>query len=786
MTSLITVSIYQNLLRLNIFRFKISMLLLKLVPITIITFWVSQALATDSVRILAVHAYSEEYPWTKGQHEGFVKTLKQSLSTSPIIKTEYLDTKRVFFDPDYAERYGKFIRNKYQDLQPDAIYVTDDNGLIFGLNTLPEIFPDTPLFFSGVNDYSVLKKMNPERETGVFEKKEIGPNLNLLQKLFGDIEKVFVVGDNSNTYHAIKHELQQEFALRKHMNVHYLEDNRLNVILTHLREAKPAIVLLTTLGALKNTKGQTVSLEEAIAQIVNSGAEVVISMEDAYLFDGILGGYVTSGVAQGSAAASLLLSYLNGASMTSLTPKIISPNEYIFDDRVLEALNLTLPVSIAETAKVLNPRQSFYQRNRNTIFAIIIFLVVSLLTVSLLYAKIISIKNKKLNQQSVRLTKQGKLLQESEEKYRLLFERSEDPMMVIYNNEFVLANNAVVSMLGYETPAQVLHMHPSKLSPKLQSDGSSSVEKANDMMQQGYRQGYHRFEWQHLKKNGSTLDIEISLTRIPYGEENALFCVWRDMSVQKNAEKLKLEKEIAETANKTKSEFLANMSHELRTPMHGIMGFVNIALNKSEQLTIQDTLKYFRNIKTSAERLLSLLNDLLDLSKLDAGKMIMEYSLNSLQAVAKSCISEQQARLLEFDKKAVWDPESISGDGQFDPIRIGQVITNLLSNALKYTPAGTNIMFLIASAELDVDDATKVPALLFSVRDYGEGVPDREFELIFDKFSQSSFTKSNAGGTGLGLPICKELISAHKGKIWVENHPEGGAIFKFIIPVTQT
>lgn len=774
-----------NLSRLIIFYLKINRLFIRFAPAFFVIFWACHAMAADSVRILAVHAYSQEYPWTKGQHEGFVDAVSRGITTSPIIKTEYLDTKRVIFDAVYAEHYAKFIREKYQTFQPDAIYVTDDNGLIFGLNALAKIFPDTPLFFSGVNDYFVLTKLDPGRQTGVFEKKEIGPNLELLQKLFGDIRDIVVIGDNSNTYQAIKHELQQALSKRNDLHVNYIADKHLETILTRLRAIERPIVLLTTLGAIINAEGETLNLENTIAQITQSDAAVIISMEDAYLYDGILGGYVTSGVAQGGAAASLLLSYLQGTPMTSLAPIAKSPNEYIFDDRVLETLNLSLPENIEISSKILYPRKSFYQRNRHIIFLIIIFLTLALVTVSIIYIHLISHKNSELKKQSFRLKKQGRLLQESEEKYRLLFERSEDPMLVIYHNEFILANNAACHLLGCESLAELLQLHPSELSAKLQPDGNPSYEKANDMMQMAYLEGYHRFEWQHLKKDGGAILVEVSLTRIPYGDEHALFCIWRDISEQKATEKLKRDKEIAESANQSKSEFLANMSHELRTPMHGIMSFVNIGLKNPERLTINKALKYFGRIKTSADRLLSLLNDLLDLSKLEAGKMVMEYSSSSLESVAKSCIAEQQARLRELDKTVIWHPGTISGDGQFDPIRIGQVITNLLSNAIKFTPTGKNIDFLIANAELDFDDGTKVPAFLFSVRDYGDGIPDSELELIFDKFSQSSSTKTKAGGTGLGLAICKELINAHNGKIWVENHPEGGAVFKVMIPVKQ-
>jgi len=131
---------------------------------------------------------------------------------------------------------------------------------------------------------------------------------------------------------------------------------------------------------------------------------------------------------------------------------------------------------------------------------------------------------------------QGNRLQESEEKYRLLFERSDDPMMVIYNNRFVLANHAAGRMLNYDHPKELLNVHPASISPEMQPDGKPSIVKANNMMQQAYNEGYHRFEWQYLKKDGERFLAEVSLTRIPYDKDNALFCIWHDVTEWRNAE----------------------------------------------------------------------------------------------------------------------------------------------------------------------------------------------------------------------------------------------------------
>lgn len=244
-------------------------------------------------------------------------------------------------------------------------------------------------------------------------------------------------------------------------------------------------------------------------------------------------------------------------------------------------------------------------------------------------------------------------------------------------------------------------------------------------------------------------------------------------------------KESAEEANKAKSEFLANMSHELRTPMHAILSFSKFGIRKITKVPTEKVLHYFTQINLAGNRLLALLNDLLDLSKLEAGRMIYKMEECDMKDVLKGSISELKPTINENGITVNIRDFDFSTLVYCDSHRIAQVFTNLLSNAIKFTPAGKSIEIAFNRASMITDKGMLAEGLEVNVLDEGIGIPKEELSSVFDKFIQSSKTKTGAGGTGLGLAICYEIISAHGGKIWAENNEKGGAVFKFILPFKQ-
>jgi PAS domain S-box-containing protein len=262
--------------------------------------------------------------------------------------------------------------------------------------------------------------------------------------------------------------------------------------------------------------------------------------------------------------------------------------------------------------------------------------------------------------------------------------------------------------------------------------------------------------------------IQIALRRLLNGTRVGIYI---------DVTELQQARESAERANQSKSDFLASMSHELRTPMHGILSFTELGLKRLDSLSQEKLRQYLENIQISGTRLLYLLNDLLDLSKLEAGKMQLDVSPINLAELIEYCINEQDLRLRQKNLSCVFDPIIDDSECACDRNRIIQVMTNIIANAIRFSPE---------AGEIQIDLERDESGFRIRVSDQGPGIPALELDEVFDKFYQSSSNRNQPGSTGLGLSVCREIIELHQGRIWAESNPRQGISILFEIPLQQS
>ncbi|MCP4345473.1 MAG: response regulator [Desulfobacterales bacterium] len=284
-----------------------------------------------------------------------------------------------------------------------------------------------------------------------------------------------------------------------------------------------------------------------------------------------------------------------------------------------------------------------------------------------------------------------------------------------------------------------------------------------------------------VEKDGTLFEVQHSVSIITdqAGKPAWYMSSFVDITERRRMETdLQQAKENAESANRAKTEFLANMSHEIRTPMNVIMGMTDLTLQTELSVEQRENL---RNIKDSAQYLLQIIDDILDLSKIEAGKVEFEnidFDLDSLLNGLKRNFSVQaknKGLSLEINR----GPD-VSRYIKGDPVRLRQILANLMGNAFKFTKKG-GIFLLVEKQKTDASDTSgKSIGLVFSVRDTGIGIPDDRLETIFESFRQADGSISRRyGGTGLGLAICKKLAEIMNGSVCVESTLGKGSTFFF-------
>ncbi|MBF0380736.1 MAG: PAS domain S-box protein [Magnetococcales bacterium] len=366
-----------------------------------------------------------------------------------------------------------------------------------------------------------------------------------------------------------------------------------------------------------------------------------------------------------------------------------------------------------------------------------------------------------------------KTLRRSEATVRSIVETAVSGIITINEvGEIHMFNPAAQHLFGY-TPQEVIGQNIKMLMP-------SPYHEEHDGYLKNYREthkpkiiGIGR-EVVGKRKNGKTFPLDLAVSEMAVGENKMFVGIITDATERKEAEVALVEaKNIADAANRSKSDFLANMSHEIRTPMNAIIGMSHLALRTELSPKQED---YLKKIQSSSSSLLGIINDILDFSKIEAGKLTMESIDFNLDSVLDDLANLVGIKAEEREIELIFNrPKSVPNALIGDPTRLGQILTNLTNNAVKFTDHGE----INLTVELLQKKEDKLQ-LKFAIRDTGIGMTPEQCGKLFKSFSQAdTSTTRKYGGTGLGLSICKQLVEMMGGKISVDSEVGKGSLFTF-------
>ena len=381
-----------------------------------------------------------------------------------------------------------------------------------------------------------------------------------------------------------------------------------------------------------------------------------------------------------------------------------------------------------------------------------------------------------------------------EKRYRKLLEAAPDAILEVdRQGRIVLVNVQVEKLFGY-TRGELLGKPVEILIPgRFRNHPAHRDIYFGDPVMRPMGTGLELYA---KRADGSEFAVDVTLSPNEVEGADRVICVVRDVTERKRAEEqiqtlnqnleqrtealiatnkaLELQNREVERANRLKDEFLASMSHELRTPLNSIIGFSDLLAERGDEQFTPKHKRFIGHIQQGARHLLELINDILDLSKIEAGHLELKYEEFNVSAAAAEVLATVRpiavAKNIEVTSTL---PEDLSVDG--DRLRFKQVLYNLLSNAIKFTAAGGRI-------SIECSETGGVAE--FCVADTGIGIPAEEHEAIFSSFHQvGTTTKGVREGTGLGLAITKRLVEQHGGRIWVNSEPGKGSHFYFTLPL---
>ncbi|MDM8516041.1 ABC transporter substrate binding protein [Desulfobacterales bacterium HSG16] len=716
--------------------------------------------AAEKIHVLILHSYHENIPWSKGLTKG----INSAFDTSGLdveFHIEYMDHIRhsrnnIF--PDLEMLY----KNKFKAIKISIIIATDDIALDFLLKRRNLLFPKVPVVFCGPNNFQVSRISGHEKITGVAENPNFKGTLHLMFELHPEVSQIAVIADREPAaLNRLKQLKRITPIFEKKAKFIYTTDENMEKLKEELQSfGKNTIVLY--LSFLRDQQGKEYSVGvEVLKELSDSCRLPFYTYKKIDIGHGAVGGVVISEELMARYAAQMAVKILQGNPVSTIPIIMDTPTVAMFDYNKLKQFGIN-ETAISRESIVVNKPFSFYKTYKRLVWSIS-----GIIGFLIFFIAILSIN-------IIRRKQAEEKLRQSEKKYRGIFDNAtEGIFQTSRGGKIVEANDALARIMGFDS-SRVLMQHVTNVKHQIYAEPEKRDELLMLIEKHGYVKG---FETKFIRKDGIIIHVSINIHAILDTRNNILYYegILDDITDKKQTQDLQISKQKAEASAQAKSDFLAQMSHEIRTPMNAIMGMTDLTLRT--ELTPRQY-NYLTNVNMSAQSLLGIINDILDFSKIEAGKFTIESIVFYLHDVIGNILNMFSIRvdekklelLLSLDKNV---PLSFIGD----PLRLEQILINLVSNAIKFTDEG-KILIKISITEKSETQAT----LCFAVQDSGVGISPEHLSEIFTPFTQADDSVTRKyGGTGLGLSICKKLVRAMGGDMRVESESGAGSTFEFSV-----
>ena len=704
-------------------------------------------------RVLLLSSYHPGFPTFFDQVRGVQDALT---GRDVLLDIEYMDSKR-FHDWTSRTNFEDTLSHKIDHLPPyDLLLTADDNALQFVLNHRHWFF-GAPLVFFGVNNIELARSLESDPNiTGVVEQVSMAETVESMKRLLPELREVVAIVDGTASGQG---DLKTFLTLAgrfpgfrfRHLSLADFSFAELGAELERLSRSSGVLLL----SAYRDIKGKVKEFDDSLQFLLNHLHVPLFHLWEHGIGRGMIGGKVVSQYRQGVRAGSLACSILDGVPAHDIPLVTTSPNEFLFDFEVLTRFSIP-ERRLPENSTLLNkPEQRIVELGPVGTAVTISFLAVLVMLVLML---VLLMRRRSVVYEAIR---------EREELFRALFQNNHAVMLLIdpESGKIVDSNPAAQSYYGYSAEEfRTRRVSDLNILP------GQELTAVMDRVKAG-KENY--FQFQHRLATGAVRDVEVLSGPIEVQGKALLYSLVRDVTRRVEAEqRLKEAMHAAEASCRAKGEFLANMSHEVRTPMNGILGMLQLLGGTRLDAQQQELLSMALG---SGKSLLHVINDILDLSRVEAGKMELNREPFSLKSMLDGIMSLFVKRVgekglrLSYDISPDLGPVYVGDEG-----RLRQVLLNLVGNAVKFTDRGE--VSVLASSW------PEGPGLKFDVRDTGIGIPEDRQQAIFEPFTQVDGSHTRAyEGSGLGLRIASRLAELMGGDIRVQSEPGKGSTFTFFM-----